>query len=123
MIQAYSQNITVNASQPIPFYSVAVDKGCSVSQNGSTTFNLNKCGVYQVCVGVSAAAAETIQLYKDGVALPGAVSTGTSPSFVSFVQVDHDNTCCPCTSPTSLQVMAEAEGTLTEASIAIHKIA
>ena len=42
MIQAYSQNITVNAMQAIPFNSVSIQKGCTATQNGATTFNLNK---------------------------------------------------------------------------------
>ena len=122
MIQAYSQNITVAALQAIPFNNISLQKGCTATQSGPATFALNKCGVYEVAVGVSAAAADTIQLYKDGVAVPEARRTGTSPSFVTLVQVDHNNSCCACDSPTRLQVISTTDATLTDASIVITKL-
>ena len=124
MIQAYSQNITVNAMQTIPFNSVSLQKGCTATQNGATTFDLNKCGVYEVSCGVSAAATETIQLYKDGVPVQEARRTGNSPNFVTLVQVDHDNCPCnACESPVTLQVMSVTAATLADASIVITKLA
>ena len=123
MIQAFSQNITVNAMQTIPFNGVSLQKGCTATQTSPTTFALNKCGVYMVSVGVSAAAAETIQLYKDGVAVQEARRTGTSPSFTTLVQVDHNNSCCACDSPTIIQVMSVTAATLADASIVITKLA
>lgn len=124
MIQAYSQNITVNAMQTIPFNSVSLQKGCTATQNGATTFDLNKCGVYEVSCGVSAAATETIQLYKDGVPVAEARRTGNSPNFVTLVQVDHDNCPCnACESPVTLQVMSVTAATLADASIVITKLA
>ena len=122
MIQAYSQNVTLAAMQPIPFNNVSLKKGCTVTQSGPSSFALNKCGVYEVCCGVSAEATDTIQLYKDGVAVQEARSTGGSPSFVTLVQVDHDNSCCACASPTIIQVMSETAVTLTDASIVITKL-
>lgn len=123
MIQAYSQDISVNAMQAIPFNSVSLKKGCTATQTGSTTFALNKCGVYEVSVGVSAAATETIQLYKDGVAVPEAIRTGISPSFTTLVQVDKNNTpCCACDSPVTIQVMSVTAATLVDASITITKL-
>lgn len=123
MIQAYSQNISVNAMQAIPFNSVSLKKGCTAEQTGSTTFALNKCGVYEVTCGVSAAASETIQLYKDGVAVQEAIRTGTSPNFTTLVQVSHDNSpCCACDSPVTIQVMSVTAATLADASIVITKL-
>lgn len=122
MIQAYSQNITVNAMQAIPFNSVSIQKGCTATQNGATTFNLNKCGVYEVTCGVSAAATETIQLYKDGVPVAEARRTGNSPNFVTLVQVDHNNSCCACDSPVIIQVVSVTAATLADASITITKL-
>lgn len=123
MIQAYSQNITVNAMQAIPFNSVSLKKGCTVEQSGNTTFALNKCGVYEVSCGVSAAASETIQLYKDGVPVQEAQRTGTSPNFVTLVQVDKNNCACnACDSPVTLQVMSVTDATLADASIVITKL-
>ena len=123
MIQAYSQNISVNAMQAIPFNSVSLEKGCTETQTGNTTFALNKCGVYEVSCGVSAAATETIQLYKDGVAVQEARRTGNSPNFTTLVQVNHNNNpCCPCDSPVTLQVMSVTAATLADASIVITKL-
>lgn len=123
MIEAYSLNITAQANSPIPFNSTALQKGCTVTKPSADTFNLNKCGVYMVEVDVSAAASTTIQLYKDGVAQAQAQSTGTSPSFTTLVQVPHNNSNCPCASPTSIQIRNTVAGTLTDANIVITKIA
>lgn len=123
MIQAYSQNITVGASQPIPFNTVSIVKGCTTTQSGPSAFALNKCGIYEVSVNASAAASDTIQLYKDGTAVPEAISTGTAPGFVTLVQVDRNNNpCCACSSPVTLQVILEDAATLTNANIVITKL-
>lgn len=122
MIEAYSQNLTLNAMQVIPFNSVTVEKGCTAKATSPTTFALNKCGVYMVSCGVSAAATETIQLYRDGVAVPEARRTGTSPSFCTLVQVRDNNSCCACDSPVILQVMSVTAATLADANITITKI-
>lgn len=123
MIQAYSQDITVAAGQAIPFNNVKNKKGCTVTQSGVSTFALNKCGVYEIACGVSAAATDTIQLYKDGVALPEARRTGISPSFVTTVQVNRNNNpCCACDSPVTVQVISQTDATLADASIVITKI-
>lgn len=123
MLEAYSQNVTVAAESPIPFNSVSLVKGNTAILSSPTTIELNKCGVYMVSCDVSAAAAETIQLYKNGVAQPQAISVGTSPSFTTLVQVDHNNNpCCCCSSPTTIQVIATEAGTLTDANIAVTKV-
>ena len=122
MIQAYSQNITVTAMQAIPFNSVSLKKGCTATQTGVSAFALNKCGVYEVTCGVSAAATETIQLYKDGVPVQEARRTGNSPNFTTLVQVDRNNSCCACDSPVTIQVMSVTAATLADASITITKL-
>ena len=122
MIQAYSQDITVSAMQAIPFNFVSAKKGCTATQASPTNFELHKSGVYEVCCGVSAAAAETIQLYKDGVAVPEARRTGTSPSFTTLVRADIEGSCGCCAVPAVLQVMAEDAATLADASIVITKL-
>lgn len=123
MIQAYSNDITVTANQAIPFNSVSLVKGCTATQTGVSTFALNKCGVYEVCVGVSASASDTIQLYKNGVAVSEATSTGTNPGFTTLVQVDHDNNpCCACSSPVTVQVVSTSAATISDASIVITKL-
>ena len=123
MIEAYSQNISVSAMQAIPFNNVTIKKGSTAEQTGAATFALNKCGVYMVSCGVSAAATETIQLYKDGVPVSEARRTGNSPGFTTLVQVDRNNSsCCACDSPVTLQVMSLTTATLADAVITITKV-
>ena len=122
MIEAYSTNVAVGANANIPFNSVSLIKGCTVTKSAVDTFNLNKRGVYMVEVDASTGTSSTIQLYKDGVAQPQAQSTGLSPSFTTLVQVDHDNTECCCTSPVTLQVRNTVAGTFTDANIVITKV-
>lgn len=124
MIEAYSTNVDVAATTPIPFESVSIQKGCTVTHPSNTTFNFNKCGVYMVSVDTSSEAEATIQLFKDGVAQPQAQSTGGShQSFVTLVQVDKNNSCCPCASPTLVQIInTGAAATLTNANIVITKV-
>lgn len=122
MLEAYSSNIAITADTPIPFNAVSVEKGCTARLTSPTTIELNKCGVYMVAVDVSAAAATTIQLSKDGVLQPQAISTGSSPSFVTLVQVPTNNSCCACSSPVVLNVMNTAATTLTDANIVVTKV-
>ena len=122
MLEAYSSNITVTANSAIPFNSVSIEKGCTSRLTSPTTIELNKCGVYMVECDVSATAATTIQLSKDGVLQPQAISTGTSPSFLTLVQVDKNNSCCACSSPVVLRVINTVAGTLTDANIVVTKL-
>ena len=125
MIQAYSTNVEVGIDSAVPFNSVTLEKGCTVSHPAPDTFNLNKCGVYMVSVNSSVAAETTIQLYKDGVAQPQAQSTaGTAPSLQTLVQVDKNNSCCPCASPTTIQVKnaGAAASTFDDVNIVITKV-
>ena len=122
MLEAYSVNVSVGANANIPFNSTTVQKGCTATKASADTINLNKCGVYMVAVDASAAASTTIQLYKDGVAQPQAQSTGTSPSFTTLVQVDKNNSCCPCTSPVAIQIQNTAATTFTDANVVVTKI-
>jgi len=122
MIEAYSTNIAVGADTNIPFNSVSVQKGCTVTKTSTDTFNLNKCGIYMVSVDASTGTSTTIQLYKDGVAQPQAQSTGITPNFITLVQVPNNNSNCPCSSPTTIQVQNTTAGTFTDANIVITKI-
>lgn len=122
MLEAYSLNVAVGANANIPFNSTSLIKGCTVTKPSADTINLNKCGVYMVECDVSTAASTTIQLYKNGVAQPQAQGTGLTPNFTTLVQVSEDNTCCPCTAPTTLQVRNTTAGTLTDANIVVTKV-
>ena len=72
----------------------------------------------------SAAAAATIQLKKDGVLQPQAQSVGTSPSFMTLVQVPNNNTNSCCSSPTTLQIVnpTAASETLTNLNVCVTKV-
>ena len=122
MLEAYSTNVAVGADANIPFNSTSLIKGCTVSKPSADTINLNKCGIYMVECDASASASTTIQLYKNGVAQPQAQSTGLNPNFTTLVQVSENNTCCPCSAPTTLQVQNSDAVTLSDANIVVTKI-
>ena len=124
MLEIYSLNQTVGSLDPIPFTNVAVKKGCTAELSGTSTIQFNKCGVYMVACDASAAATTTIQLYKNGVAQDQAQATGGSPSFVTLVQVTENNTCCPCSTPTTIQILNadDAEATFTNINVTVTKI-
>lgn len=125
MLEAYSLNVAVPAGTAIPFNNITLNKCNDVTQNGPASFQLNKCGVYQVSCDCSAAAASTIQLFKDGVAQPQAQSTGSSPCFTTYVQVpQNNNNCCPCSSPVNIQIRntGTAAATFTDANVTIRKV-
>lgn len=126
MLEAYSTNIEVAADAAIPFNSTVLLKGCTATHPSADTFNINKCGVYMVSVDSSVATSTSIQLFKDGVAQPQAQCTGgTSPSFITLVQVDRNNSCCACASPVVLQVRntGTTDATFTDVNIVITKVA
>ena len=124
MLQAYSINIDAAADSIVPFNNVVIDKGCSERITGTGTIELEKAGVYEVAVDGTASAATTLQLVRNGVALPQAQSTGTTPGFKTFVQVDHSNCNCNCrTSPVTLQVSNSAAITFDNVNITVRKIA
>lgn len=122
MLEAYSLNVAVAADTPVPFQNVSLKKGCTAELAGTNTIRLNKCGVYMVAVDASTAATTTIQLYKDGIAQPQAQSTGVTPSFTTLVQVTENNSCCPCATGTTLQVVNTNATTFTNANITITKV-
>lgn len=122
MLEAYSLNAAVEADSYVPFNSTSIIKGCTATKPSADTINLNKCGVYMVSVDASAEASTTLQLYKDGVAQPQAQSTGLTPSFTTLVQVDKNNSCCACSSPTTIQIHNSTATTLTDANITVTKI-
>ena len=122
MLEVYGTNITVEADTAIAFNGTSLKKGCTAELESLNTIQLNKCGVYMVEFDASAAAANTIQLYKDGIAQPQAQATGTNPSFTTLVQVDRNNSDCCCSSPVNLQFLTTTAGTLTNANVCITKI-
>lgn len=122
MLEAYSLNVAVEADSYVPFNSTSIIKGCTATKPSADTIDLNKCGVYMVSVDASAEASTTLQLYKDGVAQPQAQSTGLTLSFTTLVQADKNNSCCACSSPTTIQIHNSTATTLTDVNITVTKI-
>lgn len=135
MLQAYSTGLTIAANSAVPFNNVVIDKGCAEKLTAPATIELDKRGVYLVEVDGfatgSAAATDTMQLYKNGVALPQALSSFTTAAgdvsnfgFKTLIQVSENNCNCNCySSPTVLQLRNGASD-LTEgnANIVVTKL-
>ena len=81
MLESYSLNAITSADSPIPFNNTTIEKGCTVTISGPASIQLNKRGIYMVSFNAVSSAASTVQLYKNGVAVPQAQSAGNSPSF------------------------------------------
>lgn len=134
MLETYSQNVTVLTSTAIPLNSTTVQKGCTATKSGTTTIQLNKCGVYMVEVDASATATAdgniSIQLRKNGTLQPQAISTATGTTttivpvgFTTLVQVSEDNTCRCCDSPTVLTIDNVGVGaTFNQINVVVTKI-
>ena len=131
MLQAYSDNLSLEANQAFSFNNIVVDKGCAEILNAPATIQLNQRGIYLVEVdGYATPDATTevvVQLYVNGVAQPQAKSSfmGTAVtatdnfSFKTFVRVTENNCPCNClASPTILQVM-NVETSISDAHINI----
>lgn len=133
MIEVYSLNVAVDSQSAIPLNNVTIKKGCTAINSSPSTIQLNKAGVYMLSCNASATPDEaglvSIQLYKNGVAQPQAVSsfTGTvgdtnTLSFTTLVQVSEDNTCCCCDSPTMLQILNVGGDATFDINVAVTKI-
>lgn len=122
MLEAYSSNITVTANQAIPFNNLVLKKGCTAELITPTTIQFNRCGVYCVACDISTGTSSTIQLYKDGIAQPQTISEGVTPHIYTFVVATENANNCPCTIPTTIQIIDDTAGTLTNASIKVTKI-
>lgn len=124
MIEAYSLNTTINAGAPVVWDNVNIEKGCTAVLSAPATINLNKCGVYAVTCNATSTASVSLQLYKNGVAIPQTATTGTTPSITTLVQVSENNTCKCCSAPTTLQLrnVGTAEATLSAVNIVVTKV-
>ena len=138
MLEAYTKNQSCATGTNVPFNNVTIEKGCTAVLQTPTTIALNKCGVYMISVdaygAVSGSTAGTValQLTKNGVLQPQAISStsssGTSDSaaisFQTLVQVEQNNCRCNCcTSPVTLTVQNVGSPViLTSANVVITKI-
>lgn len=118
MIEAYSKGVDVAANATVPFNNISLLKGCSSTLQGTGTFQLNKCGIYNVRVSASvegtAASTGSIQLRKDGVLMPAAFAVETITAvdtiynlgFDTLVQATgNNNPNCICSAPTNIEVI------------------
>ena len=114
MLEVYSSNLDVAAGAAIPLNNVIIQKGNTAVNSAPATVQLNRSGVYMVhCDGFCTAGAAgdvTIQMTKNGLLQPQAISTFTGAAattdtfeFNTLVQVPNNNTNCCCSSPTILQ--------------------
>ncbi len=122
MLEVYSTDLDITADTYVPFQNVSLKKGCTAELSGTNSIVLNKCGVYMVSVDASSSVATTLQLYKDGIAQAQAKGTGTNPSFTTLVQVAENNSCCPCASGVTLQLMNTTAAVLSDVNICITKV-
>ena len=134
MVQAYSENVTVNAQSAFPFNNVVIEKGCTATIQGNTIL-LEKAGIYCVMVDASVAPSVAgeiiIDLQKDGQILKyaaaqatGAVGETTSLAFNTLIRCPQNNTPCCLTAPTSIVLWNDMEeGNVTGgANIVVTKI-
>lgn len=117
MLEYFSKNTTLNlatvdAESIIPFSTQKIQKGNCVVMSGNSA-EVNQCGVYNVNVGLcfnaSVAGDLTFEMYVNGVQQPQAeriVSVTADDYFTvdlsTYVTKQDNNTCCPCTAPTSV---------------------
>lgn len=119
MVQAYSENVTVNAQSAFPLNNVVIEKGCTATIQGNTIL-LEKAGIY--CVVVTASVAPSAQgeilidLQKDNQTLKYAAAqvSGTADntsnlSFTTLVRCPQNNTPCCVSAPTAIQVWNDSD--------------
>ena len=138
MVDSYNiQSQTVDVNGLLTFSINSILTGCTVSHTaGSTTFSLNKPGLYFVsfnAVGtISGATAGviTVQLQNNGTAVPGALSSDTSASTtdvrnLSFTKVIRVNpSCCAVNNQANLTFVNTGLGAIyTNANVVITKLA
>lgn len=139
MIEYYSENAATAQNEAIAWNNTTIKKGCTVENNGAS-IQFNKCGIYEVSVNATVVSADattsapvdlTIELFKDGVAMPQAKQTETAVdttskhgiNFTTLVQVAENNSCCPCASPTVCNVRNTGGAvTLVNASLIVTKL-
>lgn len=129
MVQYYSTGVDVAAGGFFPLNNAAYFKGQTVTHGAPATLELNQRGVYMVSVDsfatLATAGVYTIQLYRDGVALPQAINSTNvaageigSTSFQTLVVVPLNNCPCNCTSaPVTLQVANASTVDVTDAHV------
>ena len=135
MLEAYSKNQTIPATTGIlPFNSIALKKGCTAELNGVSSIQLNKCGVYEITLNInglaSTAGAVTVAMTKNGIPQPQAtrtlagqtVDSGFSLPITTLVQVNDNNSCRCCDSPTIIQFLNEGVAWVGDVDVVVTKL-
>ena len=136
MIEVYSKNVEVAANGTVPLTTVALLKGTSTQLLGTSTIQLNKCGIYQVTVTgsvIGSAAGDVIvQLEQNGIPQPEAISTVTAADatslhpigFSTLIQVPNNNNVnCPCSATTTISLRnAGIEATYSSIDVVVTRI-
>lgn len=123
---------TLSATTPTTLVlqgTTVTDSGCSLTLNPSN-ITVNKSGLYHfsadVTVSPTAAGTAVIQLYKDGVALPCAISTTTTTTgtiFTTHVETDLCLNACCANNPSITLVASGVAGTVTNLCVGALKLA
>ena len=134
MIYAYSQNVTVNQNERIPFNITALKKGCTCQLASPTSILLPRKGIYviTVCANASVPSATTDSAQKLSLQISG-IAPATASETVSdtnahnlcaatTIDVQIDARCC--NAPTEVYVTnIGATANYADISIIITKIA
>lgn len=116
------------AGSIIPFGAVIRRFGGSLDLTGGSLRLMNS-GYYDVDVNVivdgAATGDITIQLYKDGVAVPGAIATSTVTAAGDTANLNIHaivRKACKCGDPSDLYLMLVQEATVTNVAVVVKKI-
>lgn len=135
VLDAYSTtltNVAVNAK--VPFTANYILHGVSISDNiANSTIYLNKPGLYQVIFSAVAANQTdtsgiiSVQLKRNDIKVPGAVSSETSESTTSYVDIGFSSivevdSVCPCSGTGTNQIALTFENVGIAATYANVKI-
>lgn len=134
MFEAYNiTNTTYTTNQPVAFTTTRY-MDCRVRLNNNNTIHINTPGCYYVhfnAVGAASAANTevTIQLYRNGVAVPGVVTTATTvaeanPQTLSMSTIVNVLPSCAaiCNNANLQFVVTSADGIITTADVVIFRL-
>ena len=131
MLQVYTKNATVEEGAQIPLTDVSVLKGKTAELQGAASIILNKCGVYKFSVDASVTPTEagtvSIQMEKDGILVPDAISQATAEAssayvlgFTKLVVVSANNNCV-CSLPATVSFICGSDASV-DINVVVDKI-
>lgn len=133
MLEVYSDGVTVAEDGTFPLQNVKVLKGRVATPCGNA-INLNCRGVYKIAVDAAAtvttAGVAGIQLYKNGIADPSALtltsvtaSGSAAMGFTAYIQVERDATPAPGSAPDQLQFISTGVEAEWHINVCVDRIA